>query len=175
MKKGLIHIYCGNGKGKTTASIGLCIRAAGSGMKVLLVRFLKNNKSGELFILNQIPNISVVPFDKDFGFTFKMSDATKAEAKADYTQLLEHAFKKANDQGYDLLVMDEIIATNNHGFVEDELLLGLLQNKRPDLEVVLTGRDPSEKLIEMADYVSEIKKIKHPFDQGIPARKGIEI
>ncbi|SHI99204.1 cob(I)yrinic acid a,c-diamide adenosyltransferase [Parasporobacterium paucivorans] len=175
MNKGLIHIYCGNGKGKTTASIGLCVRAAGSGLRVLVARFLKNNKSGELSILNQIPNVFIMPFDKDYGFTFKMSEETKKEAKIAYTNLLIDSFEKANTEEYDLLIMDEIIATNNHGFVDDELLLGLLRNRHPGLEVVMTGRNPSDALIELADYVSEIKKIKHPFDMGIPARKGIEI
>lgn len=174
MTKGLIHIYCGDGKGKTTASLGLCIRAAGNEMKVLLVRFLKNNESCELNILNKIPNIDIFTCEADFGFSFRMSDETKAKAKAAYSNLLNKAFETANNNSYDLLIMDEIIATNNLGFVEEDDLVNYLKTKRPDLEVVMTGRDPSPRLVELADYVSEIKKIKHPFDFGIPARKGIE-
>jgi cob(I)alamin adenosyltransferase len=175
MTKGLIHIYCGDGKGKTTASVGLGIRAAGNDMNVLIARFLKNNKSSELNILNKIPNIDIMPFDKDFGFSFKMSEKAKTEAKNAYSDLLNKTFEKANNNNYDLLILDEIIATSNLGFVDEDVLAEYLKNKADILEVVMTGRDPSKRLIEIADYVSEIKKIKHPFDCGISARKGIEM
>lgn len=174
MQKGLIHIYCGDGKGKTTTSIGLSIRAAGNNMNVLFTQFLKDSKSSELNILKTIPNIDVMPFDKDFGFSFKMSPETKAEASQAYTELLNKTFEKANNNSYQLLVLDEIMATVKLEFVDEDILINHLENKNEDLEVVMTGRNPSSRLIEIADYVSEIKKIKHPFDCGIPARKGIE-
>lgn len=175
MTKGLIHIYCGDGKGKTTASLGLCIRAAGNDMKILITRFLKNEKSCELNILNKIPNIDIMTCNRDFGFSFRMSTDTKTVAKQAYSELLDKTFETAYNKHYDLLIMDEIIATNNLGFVEEDSLINYLKQKPEHLEIVMTGRDPSPRLVEIADYVSEIKKIKHPFDQGMPARKGIEM
>lgn len=175
MNKGLIHIYCGDGKGKTTASLGLCIRAAGNDMNVLVSRFLKNELSCELNILNKIPNVRIMTCPDSFGFSFRMSEETKLKAALAYTELLNNTFEIANNTNCNLLIMDEIIATCNLNFVKEENLLNFLKNKREDLEVVMTGRDPSPKLIELADYVSEIKKIKHPFDSGISARKGIEM
>ena len=128
MKKGLIHIYCGDGKGKTTAAMGLAIRAAGREKKVFITQFLKSGKSGEIIKKNE----------------------------------------------YDLLILDEIIATINNGFIELEEVVNFLKNKPDTLEVVMTGRDPKEELIEIANYVTEMKCIKHPFREGIPSRIGIE-
>jgi cob(I)alamin adenosyltransferase len=169
-----VHIYCGDGKGKTTASIGLAVRAAGCGKKVLITRFLKTDYSGEVEGLKSIKGITVTPCEKSFGFFSKMTDQQKLEAKAYYSELLETTLQKAADQDYDMLVMDEIMAVCNFGLVDEERVCLFLANRPEKLEVVLTGRDPSERLISMADYVSEIRKIKHPYDQGIMARKGIE-
>lgn len=174
MKKGLIHIYCGDGKGKTTCAIGLSVRAAGSGMKVLVARFLKTEKSGELNSLAQIDNIDVLPSEKNFGWSFQMTDQEKENARKTCSELLTSAFKTAISGGYDLLVLDEIIATNNLNFVNENVLLDYLKGKPANLEVVMTGREPTENLLKVADYVSVINKEKHPYDKGVNARKGIE-
>lgn len=173
-RNGLIHIYCGDGKGKTTASLGLSIRAAGRGQNVLIVRFLKTDDTGELPSLACIPNIEVTPCDRSFGFTFQMDEQTKIEAKNYYRKRFEEACNKANSGEYDLLILDEIMSAYNYDMVEKENVIQFLINKPEDLEVVLTGRDPDKRLLDLADYVSEIRKVKHPFEQGIPARKGIE-
>lgn len=172
--KGLIHIYCGDGKGKTTCATGLAIRAAGNNMNVLMIRFLKNDNSSELSILNTIELITVIPCEKEFRFFFQMTEEQKTEAKKVYSSLLHSAIEQVKNQSFQLLIMDEVMAALKYNLIEESELISFLEQKPNDLEVVLTGRDPSEKLLSIADYVSEIKKIKHPFDQGIQARKGIE-
>ena len=178
MKKeepGRIHIYCGDGKGKTTAALGLALRAAGRGRKVLISRFLKTEDSGEVPVLRNIPGIEVMPCQKTFGFTFQMSDQEKKEAARYYEELFQKAWDQAEQEGFDMLVLDEMMAALSAGFVKEEQLLGRLQNRPEGLEVVMTGRNPSERLVEAADYVSEIRKVKHPFDRGVGARTGIEL
>lgn len=172
--KSCIHIYCGDGKGKTTAAVGLAVRAAGCGKKVLITRFLKTDHSGEVKSLGLLPEIRVTPCERSFGFFSKMSEEQKAEAEVYYSGLLETTLDQAAKGGFDLLVLDEIMAVCNFGLVKEERVLDFLTSRPEELEVVLTGRDPSERLIEAADYVSEIKKVKHPYDRGIMARRGIE-
>ena len=174
MRQGLVHIYCGDGKGKTSAAVGLAVRAAGRGMKVLVVRFLKSENSGEVEVLRSIPGITVTPCDRTFGFVFRMNEEQKAEAARYYQKRFETAVEEAVTGNYDLLILDEILASCNYGMVQEESVLEFLHTKPAGLEVVLTGRDPSEKMVEQADYVSEIHMVKHPYQKGISARKGIE-
>lgn len=174
MEQGLIHIYCGDGKGKTTAAIGLAVRAAGSGKRVLFARFLKNENSGELKVLDAVPGLEVLHMDRSYGFFHTLSEEEKKEARQMYRGLWEYVRTKTAEGGFDLLVMDEFMAAYRYGLFDRQEALTFLLAKPERLEVVLTGRDPGPELIELADYVSEIRKIKHPFDQGILARKGIE-
>lgn len=174
MQRGLLHIYCGDGKGKTTAATGLAIRAAGSGKKVLFARFLKDENSGELKILRQISEIEVLPVEKSFGFFWTLSETEKAEAKDMYFRLWRILKEKAESGAYDMLVMDECMAALRYRLLPPEEVVTFLKERPEELEVVLTGRDPDEELLALADYVSEIRKVKHPFDRGIHARKGIE-
>lgn len=169
-----IHIYCGDGKGKTTAAIGLAVRAAGCGKKVLITRFLKTDHSGEVEALQAVPLISVTPCEKSFGFFSQMTDEQKKEAEIYYRELLEQTLHRAVKEEVELLVLDEMMAVCNFGLVEKQRVETFLEKRPEGLEVVLTGRDPWKELLLMADYVSEIKKLKHPFDRGIKARKGIE-
>lgn len=175
-KRGLIHIYTGEGKGKTTAGLGLCLRAAGSGMKVLIARFLKTNESAELKALAKFDNVDLVANQKSFGFskTWKNDPGKKMQAEEYYSMMLDVALTQAVEGDYDLLLLDEIIASVNLEVVDKDKLLDFLKNKPEKLEVIMTGRNPIPELIELADYVSEIKKVKHPFDKGILAREGIE-
>lgn len=172
--KGLIHIYEGDGKGKTTASIGLSIRCAGNGEKVIFTQFLKDNQSNELKVLEGIDNIQVVLAKKVFGFTFLMTPEQKIEAKQYFRSHFKEVTDMAIKEGVRLLVLDEIISSYNMEFVDQQEVLNFLKNKPEELEVVLTGRDPAPELVERADYVTRMMKIKHPFDQKMPARKGIE-
>lgn len=169
---GLIHIYCGDGKGKTTAAIGLAVRAAGAGKKVVFTQFFKDGSSSEIRVLQGVENIQILHCNTVRGFWKRMTDAQKARASADYTQLLSDVARLAMDA--DLLVLDEIISACNHGTVTEVAVADFLRSKPERLEVVLTGRNPSERLLRLADYVTQMQKIKHPYDRGIAARKGIE-
>lgn len=171
-EKGLVHIYCGDGKGKTSAAIGLAVRAAGRGKKVLISRFLKTDNSGEVMILKEIPGITVLPCEKSFGFLFRMNEEQKKEAASYYQEQFEKTVKMA--ERYDLLILDEMMASISGKMVPEERVLQFLQEKPENLEVVLTGRNPSDRLKEEADYISEILAVRHPYEQGIPAREGIE-
>ena len=171
--QGLIHLYCGDGKGKTTAAVGLSVRAAGVGKRVLFAQFLKDGSSSELNVLRALPNVEVASCGQNFGFFKSMDEQTKAAARQAYSALLEDAMRKSED-GVDLLVLDEAVAACNHGLIEETALLDFLRRRPEALEVVLTGRDPSQHLMDAADYVTEMRKRKHPFDRGIAARRGIE-
>lgn len=171
---GCVHIYCGDGKGKTTAALGLAMRAVGRGFRVLLVRFLKNDDSGELIVLETLPNAVVFPCERSFSFTFQMSAEQKAEAAVFYDDYFERASRLAMDEDFDLVIFDELMAACNHGMVREAAVLNFLAMRPKAMEVVMTGRNPSAALAQEADYISEIKMVKHPFTQGIPARVGIE-
>ena len=172
--KGLIHIYCGDGKGKTTAAMGLTVRAAGAGMKIVLTQFMKGDYSSELKIFKTLPPIQMVYCKKNFGFVWNMTEEEKLEAKAAYSAQFEKAVQLAVESDADMLVLDEFMSCYELGFLDKTKALEFLKNKPEKLEIVLTGRNPSQELCEVADYISEIKKIKHPFDKGVNSRKGIE-
>lgn len=172
--KGLIHIYCGDGKGKTTAAMGLAVRAAGSGMKIVLTQFMKGDSSSEISIIEKLDNVTVVFCKKRFGFVWNMTPEQKLEAAKSYSEQFEQVVKLAKDTDADMLVMDEFMSCYNYGFIDNAKAIEFLKNKPEKLEIILTGRDPKQELIDLADYVSEIKKIKHPFDKGQNARRGIE-
>ena len=169
---GLIHLYCGNGKGKTTASVGLAVRAAGAGRRVLFTQFYKDGTSSEINVLRSIPGITVEVCGKHYGFFKRMTDEEKEAARKDYTALLEKVLRDSADA--DLLILDEAVSACNNGSIPEDRLLEFLRNRPEGLEVVLTGRKPSAALTDIADYVTSMNKEKHPFDRGVAARKGIE-
>lgn len=170
---GRIHIYCGDGKGKTTAAVGLAVRASGAGKNVLFVQFSKDGSSSEMGVLASLPGIETAYCPIHYGFYKNMDAETRALARGDYTALLEKALEMA-DAGVELLVLDEAVSACNHGMISLERLCTFLREKPDALEVVLTGRNPPEELLALADYVTEMKKLRHPFDRGIGARRGIE-
>lgn len=172
--KGLIHIYCGDGKGKTTAALGLALRTAGAGKKVLLVQLLKGNPTSELESLALIPNITVIRPEKSFGFTFNMTDVQKTELTDIHNRLLASAFDAMTVGDLDMLIIDEFFGAYNKKLIDTDMADMLVFQKSKKCELILTGRGPQEKFISAADYVSEIKCVKHPYMQGIKARKGIE-
>lgn len=172
MTPGRIHIYCGDGKGKTTAALGLALRCAGSGRRVLLLQFFKDGRSSEFAALAHVPGIEVVPQERSFGFSWTLNEEEKWEARAYYSGLLEEGFRRAGD--FDLLVLDEAMSACTTGMIEEGRLAELLEGRPEGLEVVMTGRNPGAALVEKADYVTEMKLVKHPFQHGVPAREGIE-
>lgn len=183
MTKGRIHIYCGDGKGKTTAALGAALRAAGNELPVTIARFLKNDSSGEIKSLSLLPGVRVLPCTRTFGFSWTLNEEEKKEAAAYYTEQLELAFQEAEDrvktQSGDngplgLLVLDEAIGACRLGFIPEDRLLACLKGRSEGLEVILTGRSPSEALCSQADYITEMKAVRHPYENGLGARKGIE-
>ncbi len=174
MNKGLVHIYHGGGKGKTTCGVGLCVRAAGAGMKVLIFQFMKTGESSELNILKKIPQIVIEKGTQNEKFIFQMNEKEKEEERNFYKQKFEFICKKVMEEEIDLLFLDEVLHAVNYDMLPENVLLNFLENKPEKLEVVLTGYHPSKRLMEAADYISFIDKIKHPFDCGVPERLGIE-
>ena len=171
---GLIHIYCGDGKGKTTAAVGLAVRCAGRGNKVLMVQFLKSRDSGELYSLAKLPDIEVMRGKESKKFTFQMNEEEKHALLIEHNKMFEQVLAKIKNGGYSLLILDEVIGALNAKVFEMPKLIEFLRHKPENLEVVLTGRNPAPELVEIADYVSEMRKVKHPMDRGIMAREGIE-
>ncbi len=167
MEKGLIHILCGCGKGKTTSAIGMAVRAAGRGKKVVIVQFLKGSETGEISVLINIEGITVLRADRAVSFDYDNIPHLKEQHNS--------MLKKAINMDCDMLILDEIAACCNYNYIDKEIVDNYINNKPDNVELVLTGREPDPKWIEKADYVSEIEKIKHPFDRGIKARKGIEL
>ncbi len=171
---GYIHLYYGDGKGKTTAALGLALRAAGAGMRVWIVQFLKGIPTSETASLQQIPNITLLRCDQNYGYTPGMDAATREAVRANHNRNLAAALAQVQEGACELLVLDEICDAYACGLVDAALLEPLLRQKPESLELVLTGHTPDPIFLDCADYISEIKKIRHPYDRGIPARKGIE-
>ena len=169
MDKGLVHLYCGDGKGKTTAAMGLALRALGQGMRVVVVQFLKNGTSGELEPLKKL-GAAVYSGQPGAKFTFQMNAEEKAQATKENNARLTEALQ----QPCDLLILDEICAARNSGMVDEALAKQAVLERPQHREVVLTGRSPEAWMVESADYITEMQPRRHPYEQGIPARKGIE-
>ncbi len=172
MSKGLIHLYFGDGKGKTTASIGLAVRAAGNGNRVLVAQFLKGRPSGELAVLECLPGVSVMRGKPLTKFSWEMSEEEKRNVRQAHDAMLTSIAEQAEELA--LLVLDEALGACRTGLLDEAALLQFLRSKPEGLEVALTGRDPSAEMLALADYATEMKKIKHPYDQGLGARKGVE-
>ncbi len=175
METGLIQVYTGNGKGKTTAAIGQGVRSAGSGLKVFMIQFLKNKDTGELHSLKKIEDIfKVFRFEKERDFFWLLNDEQKKELREEVGEAFKFAKDSAANKSCDVLILDEIIGAINNGLLEEAEVRDMLKAKPKQLEIILTGRNVPDSILEVADYVSEIKAIKHPADSGINARKGIE-
>jgi cob(I)alamin adenosyltransferase len=178
LTKGLVQIYTGDGKGKTTAAFGLALRAAGQGNKVLIYQFLKppSLDIGERFAL-KLGAIRIrvealdVPWD-----TAKSFDDDKAVARTTtaISDVLERIAQTAEKRFYDVLVLDEVVFCLSRGLAAFSDIKKIIDRRDPAVEIVMTGRGATKELIELADLVTEMKKIKHPFDKGISARQGIE-
>jgi cob(I)alamin adenosyltransferase len=174
MKKGLIQIYTGSGKGKSTAAIGQAVRAAGHGLKVGLVTFFKDPEAfgyGEYKSLEKL-GIKTFLFAKKHPHFYK--ELNPDDVCRECSKGLEFIRELFRDPSWDMLVLDEINIAVRDGFLQEEEVLSLLEAKPVKLELVLTGRGITEKIMERADLVSEVREVKHPYSQGIKSRKGIE-
>jgi len=167
--QGLVHLYWGDGKGKTTAAMGLALRALGTGRRVVIVQFLKGGQSGEIPLLRSL-GAQIFRGKARMKFSFQMNEAEKAETRALQTEHL----RKALDCESDLLVLDEACAAWQTELIDRELLQTAVLEKPAGREVVLTGRQPPEWMREAADYITEMHCHRHPFERGVPAREGVE-
>lgn len=170
----MIHIYCGDGKGKTTCAFGLALRAAGRGRRVVIAQFLKSGDSGERDAIAHVPGVTLLEVPEQMKFTFLMNEEEKAAFSIQMRDILARAARLAEEGACGLLVLDECCAAVSSGLLPVEEVLALLDAAPGALEVVITGRDPHPDLVERADYITEMKKIRHPFDKGVAAREGIE-
>lgn len=171
MKKGYLQIYTGDGKGKTTASLGLAMRAAGAGLKTLIVQFAKGMEYSEHKTLKRFAD------DIDFfnyGRRCFIQGGPEAEDIAEAKKGLDHAAEALKSAEYDLVILDEACIAVYFNLFSEEELIDVLKNRNPGTEVVLTGRRATPGLIEMADLVTEMKEIKHYYKDGVQARAGIE-
>ncbi|GAB4437688.1 MAG: cob(I)yrinic acid a,c-diamide adenosyltransferase [bacterium] len=175
MKKGLIHVYTGEGKGKTTASFGLVVRALGHKKKVAIFSFLKDSKTkyGEMKAFERLfPELVYIRFENKSPLFDK--SVTMEDLKRSVSESFEKAVEMIEEGDYDLVVFDELNACLRYDLLDKERALSFFKNKPEKLEVVITGRDAIPELVELADYVTEMKMIKHPYTKGIKARKGVE-
>ena len=166
----MIHIYCGGGKGKTTAAMGRALRAAGRGERVVVAQFLKGADSGERAALALLPQVTLLPVPPQVKFTFAMTREERLEEARRCRALLDQACRAA--RGCFLLVLDEVCGAVETGLLSPGELLEQLD--RLDCEAVLTGREAHPSLLERADYITRMEKLRHPYDRGICARRGIE-
>ncbi|KGG79963.1 cob(I)yrinic acid a c-diamide adenosyltransferase [Caloranaerobacter azorensis H53214] len=175
MDKGLIQVYTGDGKGKTTAALGLGLRAVGYGYKVKMVQFLKGRDSGELFSTKKFNgNFEIYRFDKSKKFFWNMNEAEKEELKKKISYAFDFIEETIRKNDCDILILDEVMGVISNKLVSIDRVLHILDMKPENMEIILTGRNVPEDILDRADLVSEMKMIKHPFEKGIPARKGIE-
>ena len=169
MEQGLLHLYYGDGKGKTTAAMGLALRALGSGKRVVIVQFLKGGTSGEIPPLAQL-GAEIYRGKAGQKFVFQMNEAEKAATRA----LQNENLKQAMARPADLLVLDEAGSAWELDMVDKALLRQAVEARPAGQECVLTAHQPPDWMLEAADYVTEMKCHRHPYQKGIPARKGIE-
>lgn len=173
--KGLVHIYTGDGKGKTTAAVGLGVRACGRGLKVLMVQFLKGAPTGEMYSLKALePGFELYRGTETKKFTWEMNTEEKTRTTEEQSGIFEFAVSTAVGGKCDLLILDEALGAISSGMLDKEAVMEFIKGKPENLELVLTGRGATPELIELADYISEIRAVKHPAEKGVNGRKGIE-
>lgn len=171
---GLIHLYCGGGKGKTTAAVGLTVRCAGPRKQGRVRAVSQGWDFGRVPRAGEIADVTVMAANPVGKFSFRMTDAEKRETADALTRTFDAATGFAVREHARLLVLDEVCAAISCGFLDEKTVVKFLETKPETLEVVLTGRGPSEALQAHADYITEMKMQRHPFVKGIAAREGIE-
>jgi cob(I)alamin adenosyltransferase len=168
---GLVIVHTGDGKGKTTAAIGTAFRAVGVGFKVKMIQFIKGSWDyGELRTAEKLDNFEIVPMGE--GFTWETKDRER-DTKIAHETWAACREAMVNDE-HDLLIFDEINNTMALGYLDVNEVVEALKNKPKDMHVILTGRDAPQELLDIADLVTEMKEIKHPFHDGVYAQRGIE-
>lgn len=172
-QQGMVQIYYGDGKGKTTAAFGLAFRCAGWGRRVVIAQFLKSGASGEVKAAERFPELTVLRTKEIHKFTFQMNEEEKVATARNCQELFRQATALAVEQQARLLVMDEVIDASR-GFLPMDQLCAFLDSRPEGLEVVMTGHGLPQELADRADYITHVRKEKHPYDRGVMARKEIE-
>jgi cob(I)alamin adenosyltransferase len=172
LEKGLVQVYTGDGKGKTSAAFGLALRAIGRGFKVYIIQFIKGGFDyGELYVVDKLPNITLKAFGRGKFVTQQPPSQEDVKLAEEALQLAEKTIKSGE---YDLVILDEINVALNLKLISLEKVLELIKSKPKHVELVLTGRYAPKEVIDAADLVTEMREVKHPFKKGCQAREGIE-
>jgi len=172
LERGLVQVYTGEGKGKSSAAFGLALRAIGRGLKVYIIQFIKGGFDyGELYIVDKLPNVTL----KAFGRGKFVTQKPPAKVDVDFAQeALALAEKVVASGDYDIVILDEVNVALNLKLIELERVMKMIEDKPKHVELVLTGRYAPNEVVEVADLVTEMKEVKHPYSKGFQARKGIE-
>jgi len=172
LEKGLVQIYTGDGKGKTSAAFGLALRAVGRGLKVYIIQFIKGGFDyGELYIVEKIPNLKLATFGRGRFITEIPPSEEDSKQAREAFELAKNVVKSGE---YDVVVLDEVNVALNLKMIGVDEVIDLIKNKPKHVELILTGRYAPVQIIDAADLVTEMREIKHPYAQGVPPRKGIE-
>ena len=174
-EKGLVIVYTGNGKGKTTAALGMALRAIGYDHKVCMLQFIKGSwHYGEMDSSKKLePNFELIAIGK--GFVGILDDNSPREEHEKYAaEAVRICREKIFSEKYDVIILDEVNYAITLGLIDVQEIIKIIKEKPSDLDLVLTGRDVKEEIVELADLVTEMKEIKHPFKSGIKAKKGID-
>lgn len=172
LEKGLTHVYTGNGKGKTSAAFGLALRAIGRGLTVYVIQFIKGGFDyGELHIVKCLPNLKLKAFGRGKFITQMPPENEDFKLAGEALQLAQEVVKSGET---DIIILDEVNVALNLGLIKVEEVVSLIKSKPTHVELVLTGRNAPPEIITIADLVTEMKEIKHPYTRGETPRKGIE-
>ena len=168
----MIQIYCGDGKGKTSAAVGAAVRAAGQGMRVYFCQFMKGNESGEISILKDLFRTTGLRLSREYPFYKEMSEQEKEAITKEHNAILKK-LSEIEDDEHTMMILDELTYPVKYHLIDEDLVQSFLEHKQKT-ELIITGRDPWEEVLAEASCITECKKIRHHFDQGVPAKKGIE-
>lgn len=175
LEKGLIQVYTGNGKGKTTAALGQGLRACGRGLKVCMVQFLKSGDTGELHSVEKLkPLFEIYRFERERGFFWTLSDSEKQELKQDIDKGFQFIRNIVQENKCDILIIDELLGVLGNKLLTIAEVVELLSSKPDTMEMIITGRNVPDEIAEIADLVTEMREVKHYFNNGVNAREGIE-
>lgn len=175
MEKGYVQIYTGEGKGKTTAAFGLALRAVGNGLKVMIVQFLKGRTTGEVeAIKNLQPKLTVYRAAEADKFSWELTLPEKRELQKKVQREIEDIIEGLELKLWDVLILDEVFGAITADIVREKEIFNLLDKRPETVEIVMTGRNPSQEMMDRADLMTEMTCVKHYFKSGVEARKGIE-
>ena len=172
LEKGLVQVYTGNGKGKTTAAFGLALRAIGRGLRVCIIQFIKGGFDyGELYVIDKLPGLKLKAYGRGKFVDEKKPDKTDVDLAEEALRTAEKALR---DGECDIIILDEVNVALSLKLIKTENVLNLIKKKPAEVELVLTGRNAPSEIVEAADLVTEMVEVKHPYNKGFHARKGIE-